>query len=496
MTAFSDIQLRNIQGIGLAGFRKDQQELVFVRFGDAQSARRLLAGLAPRVASAWEVGQFNALFSEIRRRTRAEGAVKATWVGLGISALGYRKLGVSLEELPATEGTAAFLAGMAQRSAQIGDMRPTDAPTQWLAEFRPGAGVEAVIVVASDEEDDFDRAVRGVGDLVSGSGCEVAYQERGATLPGPLRGHEHFGFRDGGSQPAIEGYDEPPACGEPAPIQPGEFILGYPDEVGRVVAPGELWIDGSFIVFRRLRQDVLAFKALASTSIPGASPTLTPAQLAARMIGRWPSGAPLELHRDADPGEDHESNAFQYAQAPFSDDDGQKCPRWAHIRKAHPRDETRPDMADPVRRHRMLRRGIPFGPVLPVEATADDGQARGLHFLAFVADLDRQFEFIQRRWLNDPNFPSGQSTPPGQPYDPSPSGVPGDGPDPVVGEYTPGTPCVLRQPSGQHTFPLPGQPVTVSAGEYFFAPSLRAVQRLGEGATSSSAASPGSGAAS
>lgn len=126
---FTTDDLHDIQGIGVPGFKKDQQELIFVRFGDQPGARRLLAALAPKVASAWEVGQFNDLFREVRARSR-EGTLSATWIGAMISAAGYDVLSVNVaSELGTTDGVAAFTAGMAARAPAIGDSRPQDAPT-------------------------------------------------------------------------------------------------------------------------------------------------------------------------------------------------------------------------------------------------------------------------------------------------------------------------------------------------------------------------------
>lgn len=199
-------------------------------------------------------------------------------------------------------------------------------------------------------------------------------------------------------------------------------------------------------------------------------------------MGRWPSGASLEVNNAADAGSGTD-NDFQYRAAPFNDDAGQKCPHFAHIRKANPRDETTPIPAtDDPRFHRMIRRGIPFGPPLSVGATSDDGTARGLHFMCVVSDLDRQFEFIQRQWLNDPNFPSGVPSATSGAYSPVPQSTP-DGPDPVVGEHDAGAQCVLNQASGQHPFPVQVQLVRVTAGEYFFIPSLSALGSIAGGAT-------------
>ena len=134
---------------------------------------------------------------------------------------------------------------------------------------------------------------------------------------------------------------------------------------------------------------------------------------------------------------------------------------------------------------------IPFGDPLP-QGAQDDAAQRGLHFIAVVADVDQQFEFVQRRWLNDPNFPNG-STPagPSSPYGPPPQGTPADGPDPVVGEHDPtGQSVSLHQSGAIHALALSQQFVAVTAGEYFFLPSISAVAQLGSGATRSTTQTP------
>lgn len=479
MAAFTLAQQQDIQGFGIAGFRKDNQELLFIEFSDAAGGRRLLGLLEPRIASAWEVDTFNHLFSEVRDRTGNE-TLSATWTAVLISASGYRALGVATTGLPAGTGTDAFNSGMANRSAQIGDSGP-DAPATWLGPFR--SGVHACIIVAADEPDDLDEAVTAIGEQISGCGCTVVYQEHGATLPNPLTGREHFGFKDGISQPAIDGFDDAPAPQEPPAVPPGEFVLGFPNAQGVTLQPvGNLWGNGSFSVFRRLYQDVAAFRAMAAAGVPGSAPTLDPGQTAAALVGRWPSGASLEQNPAADPGEGDVSNAFQFKAAPFDDDDGHNCPAFSHIRKANPRDETTPDPnGDNPALHRMIRRGIPFGKPLAADAQ-DDGQHRGLHFFSVVADLDRQFEFVQRQWLNELNFPNGQQPAAPGPYNPPARGHPA-GPDPVVGGHTAGEQCTLIQASGEHPFNISSQVVRVTAGEYFFVPSLSALKAVAAGAT-------------
>lgn len=469
-----------MQGIGIAGFKKDHQELIFVTFPNAAAARGLLADLQPMIATAADVSAFNQLFSSISKRTGRE-LLEATWIGVLLSSHAYSTLGVSFSGLPPGEGTNAFQQGMAARGQQIGDVQPGDLSSGWLPAFQPANRVDALIVVASDDRDDLDEMVTSITELVTSAGCAIVFQEGGATLPDPLRGHEHFGFKDGISQPSIIAFDLPPDPSAPPAVAPGEFVLGYPTETSPTpLTVDSLWVNGSFAVFRRLTQDVAAFRAQVNTPIAGANPQLTSSQIGAALVGRWPSGAPLALNPTGDPGPAGITNDFEFQAA---DPNGQITPLFCHIRKANPRDEQTPDAAnDNPKLHRMIRRGIPFGPPLPTGASADDGVVRGLHFISIVADVDQQFEFVERQWVNSPNFPTGVVVQSRSPYGPPPNQVP-CGPDPVIGEFPAGSQCVLEQQSGNTPFALLSQLVHVTAGEYFFVPSITALGLLASGTT-------------
>jgi Dyp-type peroxidase family len=475
---FREGDLDSIQGIGIAGFKKDHQELIFVTFGAPPASKALVKALRHRISHAAEVGDFNEDFSEALHQHGQDPDLTALWVGIGISASGLEKLGASLDELPAGAGRDAFRAGMAARNTAIGDSGPND-PTHWLPPFRTRGGVDAVIVVAGDEPTDVDRVVDEIAEAVTHHEGTVVFQERGATLIGEMRGHEHFGFKDGASQPAIVGYDTGPGPQEPPAVPAGEFVLGYPDGAAVIAQVEETWRNGSFLVFRRLLQDVFAFRSITKIPVPGADPQLDDKQLAAKMVGRWPSGAPLEKYPDGDPGAGHNDNDFEYL---TTDDQGLVVPTWAHIRKANPRDESQPPTVtadDDSGRHRMLRRGAPFGPELASDAHQDDGQERGLHFIAVIADLARQFEFVQLNWIDNENFPKGSKPgTAGGPYSPPSPAIRGDGPDPVVGEGNTNKVLQLHQPLGVRGITLTGDVVRVSAGEYFFCPALAALDLL------------------
>jgi Dyp-type peroxidase family len=471
--SFSPSDLSAIQGLGIAGFKKDHQEVIFFRMEPA-TAKELVSVLRPRVANAREVADFNRDFSAALHQHGGEPKLAVLWIGLGFSAAGLAKLGVDLTGLPAGQGLDAFSSGMAARSAAIGDAGPND-PTHWHAAFRSKGAVDGVLVIAGDERVDVDETAAEIAELLTAHDAEIVFQERGAVLSGELRGHEHFGFRDGASQPKIAGYDAGTSQGA---LAPGEFVLGHPDSTGSSPTLPAFFLNGSFMVFRRLVQDVASFRSTLAAGVPGADPPVGPDLLGAKMVGRWPSGAPLEKYPDKDPGEGHNENDFAYH---ASDEEGLVVPTWGHIRKANPRDETLPTGSgaeDDPRRHRMIRRGIPFGDPLPA-GSADDGKERGLHFISVVADVARQFEFVQLNWLNNENFPRGSSPAiQGGTYAPPPSGTPADGPDPVVGEGNPGKSVQLHQPSGLHQLPLSKDFVRVSAGEYFFLPALDAMGSL------------------
>ena len=215
-------------------------------------------------------------------------------------------------------------------------------------------------------------------------------------------GRDHFGFFDGIAQPAIEGSGVAPRPGDGQPdgaggwreVATGEVLLGYRDEDGALPAapapPFER--NGTFVVYRKLAMDAAAFRRfVASAGYPGGAD-----QLAAKIVGRWADGTPLELSPDR-PDPSVAINDFSYA----NDPDGLRCPLGAHIRRANPRDSLGFYEGRLSNRHRIVRRGRAYGPPLPPGVLDDDGVDRGLIFVCFQADIWRQFETIQSLWIDD-----------------------------------------------------------------------------------------------
>ncbi|MBR1122723.1 Dyp-type peroxidase [Bradyrhizobium lablabi] len=279
---------------------------------------------------------------------------------------------------------------------------------------------------------------------------------------------EHFGFRDGLSQPFIDlGLgDTAPGGGTASrngtwtPIAPGEIFLSLLDEDNeeqRAPISRKLTVGSTFLVFRKLEQDVAGFRAFLQHHRPDREGQDA---LAAQMVGRWQDGTPLVLSPELPRAGHLEAslNDFRYA---ADDPRGAKCPLQAHIRRANPRDI---GGRDDVRRHRILRRGISYGGPLLQEGTVDN-EKRGLLFIAANSRIDLQFEVIQADWINRGEF-LGQA---------------GLGRCPLTGAHDGTIGDSFLEANA--IAPITRMPrfVITRGGDYFFAPGIGAIRLISEG---------------
>ena len=277
---------------------------------------------------------------------------------------------------------------------------------------------------------------------------------------------EHFGYRDGVSQPYANLELDPPAPGGGtprdnnswAPVALGEVLLGHLDEDGRILhlpANKRLRQNGTYVALRKLEQDVVAFREFVKQNSAGEYEEA----LGAQMIGRWPNGAPLVLFPNGP--EDSRSSGHTINDFRYQRDDplGRRCSIGAHIRRANPRDTNDRDEA---RRHRLLRRGMSYGgPLLP-PGSPGDGRTRGLIFVSMQARIDRQFEFVLANWLGRGEF-EGQT---------------GARRDSITGAHRGGLEDAFQPSKGLG--PVVGLPrfVTMRGGDYFFLPSFAALAQF------------------
>ena len=295
---------------------------------------------------------------------------------------------------------------------------------------------------------------------------------------------EHFGFRDGVSQPFLnmsepdELRPPPPGGGHPRIggtwdiVMPGEIFLGCPDEDNLIAiqpANESLRNHGTYLVFRKLAQDVVGFHNLLRKNRARREEQ---DRLAAQMMGRWPNGAPFVRHpygpQPYAPGSADRINDFRYYD---EDPHGRICPLGAHIRRINPRDAQLRDFA---RRHRILRQGIPYGGEFVDDPDKWDGKERGLLFICYNATIDSQFELIQSHWINRSEM-FGQA---------------GLGRCPIAGSDTGRGESAFYVPDNPAPIHLP-ELVTNRGGDYFFVPSISALNRIAEGEPFPNEATPG-----
>jgi Dyp-type peroxidase family len=530
------VNLANIQGNIVAGFNKDFQMLLFLEITDSEAFRDWLRELVPWVATSREVLIFNRLYKEIRGKQGESCSLTATWLNVAFSYKALKQL-APVEEMRQFKDEA-FRAGLCKRSSALGDpSKGPGSPETWMI-GGPGNEADVLLIFAADREADLnaevDRIERSILRVGSGgkggAGARILCKERGAVLPPPLKGHEHFGFLDGISQPGLRGRisenphdvltlrQNPRSRDQGKPGQdlvwPGEFIFGYPGQdpldatkegsdslcpSGHRVAP-EWARDGSYLVFRRLNQDVARFRSFLSTASQELDISVD--LLAAKVVGRFQSGAPIMRTQVEDPplgGDDCANNDFEFSKSddppengrqlaggacqckvllpePEPDDEGVVCPYAAHIRKVYPRNDRGrfPGQAGEStnQKHRLIRRGIPFGPPYPVDSESGSVNAveRGLLFLAYQTSIVEQFEYIQKTFASTVEM------------------------DTTTGEVLAGyDPIIGQDKAGKRPFVVPrmeegrvkrrtvnaGRPWTLpTGGGYFFAPSIKALKKF------------------
>lgn len=469
------LELEEIQSLVLFGHAAElpAARYLMLRFSEKSQLTQWLKKLEPEI-------------------TTAEKDQPQNLLNLAFTQTGMHHFG--LADVTLESFSLEFKEGMATEHRQriLGDVHGS-CPDHWSW----GAGnqqVHAVMIIFSQDKKALENKCAEQVSLLNEMQVDLVTVIEGTALPGEK---EHFGFRDGIAQPRVLGFD---GDGTGNTIHPGEFILGYLNEYGRYTqeplvdltdeqgeclplaedGPGyrSFGKNGSYLVFRQLEQDVSAFWQCLADATDSDEDMI---RMAAKMVGRWPNGAPLVLNDQQEPDESHPMFSQENGLDKFNyfdqDPYGQKCPMGSHIRRTNPRDALMPDPGtkvsdDTVKHHRILRRGRPYGD--PLDEVLDptkmigrkkEGE-RGLLFLCVNANISRQFEFIQHTWINNKKF----------------AGLYNDA-DPIMGNHDPkgrgefGSFAVPQEPTRRKMDGL-DRFVSVKGGAYFFLPSKRAIHYL------------------
>jgi len=427
--------------------------------------QHILLTRAPAMTGRYEFLSFSdsagarAWLSAIKDTVHSAAAMRATvdkdkrWVTVAFTWKGLRALG--LDEASLSSFPEEFKQGMPARAEMLGDTG-VNAPGHWVGGLT-SPDLHAIAILFARDEPERLRCVDEHDKLVAAcKGVKVLSVLDLNASPPFNYAHDHFGYRDRLSQPVIEGSGEEPTPGSGAPLKAGEFILGYPDEFGVTAVnpqPKMLARSGSYMAYRRLEEHVGKFREFLRQH--GDTPE-EQELIAAKLMGRWRSGAPLVLSPDKDDpalaADMQRNNDFNYGEM---DPHGYAVPLGSHARRMNPR-----DTAANINRRRMIRRGATYGPALP-DGAPDDGVERGIAAFVICGSLIRQFEFAQNVWANDRNFHEL-----------------GNERDPIIGaqdgtlEYK-----IPKRPIRKKIVGLPAF-TTLKGGAYFFLPGLKALGYL------------------
>ena len=444
------LELEDIQGNVLQGYGLGHAAYVGVQVAGAAAGRALVGDLRGHVLDArpWN------------------GAKPDTALNLAVSHAGLRALGAG--EAALATFPPEFAEGMAARAERLLGDTAASRPDGWEEGLRAGE-VHVLAVLHARSAELLKQRLQWLRERIGRHGAlSVGSVQRARMLEevGADYGREHFGYSDGFAQPAVEGAPGRQQPGQGVPtrfgwraLKAGEFVLGYPDEDGVLPAApaAPLGRNGTFMVYRKLQQDVVGFRRLLR-ELADEHYSGDVELVAAKIAGRWRDGTPLMLSPDAaDPAlaaDKARTNDFRYRDDPR----GALCPLGAHVRRANPRDGL-VGGGRRSRRHRILRRGMPYGEPLP-PGLEDDGAERGLVFVCFNASIVRQFEMVNRWLLDGDAFGLGAER------------------DFMLGADEPGEGKLTVQ-GDPPTFLAPQPPlVRTRGGEYLFLPGLTALEAL------------------
>ena len=463
------LELSEIQGLLV----KDYKEMPFSKYllskvTDANKAKAYLKEIANNITS-------------------VSGNNGEYFLNIGFTSQGLLALG--LVEKNVQSFIREFREGMVtpHRQRLLGDQNSSD-PQNWNWGGPNNQQVHLILMIFERTEEKLNQRVEQMLQQFDQYGLRAVHILNADTFPDDK---EHFGFRDSISQPAIigsgvEGLDRDK-------IKSGEFVLGYKNEYN--VHPDtplikepqgdmemlstdpdgtdqkDLGRNGTYFVLRQLKEDVDGFWNFLNEKTKNEDGSPNPEEstrIAAKMMGRWPSGAPLVKFPHKDPGGLNNENDFVYTE---TDKLGLHCPFGSHTRRTNPRDnfeETGPaESLKLTRKHRLMRRVRSYGEKFVGSATQHSPVNEvGILFGCFNADINRQFEFIQYSWANYPKFKQLYA-------DPDPFiGVKENPDEGVVQQFTIPQETYNKYVDGLKSF------VTVKGGAYFFFPSITVLRYL------------------
>ncbi|TDL17953.1 Dyp-type peroxidase [Rickenella mellea] len=443
------LNLDDIQGDVILGIPKRVEWFLFFKIVNPADFKKHLKQLIPAITTTNDIIKARKAIDDHKKKGDP-GLIKLSGINVSFSQKGLNALGITdnLADPP-------FAAGQFASAQAIGDQGQVVNGVfdpAWLPQFK-GHDIDGLFLFAGDSE------------ATINEDCDKVFHVLGSSFKQVFKVHGN-GFLDGVSLPAIASVETPLPGQEVVP--PGIIVVGADGDPNLASRPA--WAaNGSFLVYRQLNQLVPEFDKFLLDN-PIQEPGLPPAQgselLGARLVGRWKSGAPIDITPKVDDpvlaADPQRNNNFDFSGAA----DQSKCPFAAHIRKTNPRSDLSKFGPNALIPHAINRNGIPFGPeVSPQENHEHKTHCdRGLSFVCYQTVLANGFEFLMKAWANNINFPPQKPVVPGF--------------DPIIGQN--GNDARTMQgtnPDAQTaTLNLPFDFVVSKGGEYFFTPSITALK--------------------
>jgi len=394
----------DVQGLIIRGNNFPRSWHIFFSFPSKAAGRSFLTWIRPRLSTA-----------------TAMGSQPEPLIYLGLTYGGLRTIGaesllqrfnpaLTMSEDPlANPFPSEFIHGPERgpELAALGDFAAEDAPSTWWNQRFRSDDVHASLHIYARTDEVFDQVLRDVRSKAEQFGV-IERNANGAEAP-PLQGRAladfrqvHFGYQDGIAQPDVDWEQE---TAVPPRVDRRHFLLGYSGPIPsapRFSRTGDLFRNSCYLAFRWMSQDVPAFEGFLTQSVPKVAAALPAAPdprelLAAKLMGRWRSGAPLVLAPLRDDPSLGKRDDFGFR---TGDAGGTACPFSSHIRASNPRDQPLAEIVNPEV-PRLIRRGMTYG--APWRPGENDGEDRGLFGMFLCASLERQFQQIMR-WMNRHDF--------------------------------------------------------------------------------------------
>lgn len=428
----------DLQGNILAPHARNYAAQIFIKFKDSQKAKNLIRKkIVPKIITAKQQ-KLNSQAFKANKNLRYK-----RFLNFSLSKAGYDFLGIEFAKTPLDN---SFKQGQKKMSPGLKD----PATNEWQKEYQ--TDWHSLLIIANASSKRLVNQIKNIREILTNESVENIYVEMGTGITNSDNNHiEHFGYVDGISQPHM--LTDKIDAGK---VSTNKWNPRGTLDLALVNDPGGKDENsfGSYFIFRKLEQNVKAFKEAEKQLADKLDVSIEYA--GAQMVGRYRNGVPLVPETPPKPIQTKKFNDFNFESENSSP---AKCPFGSHVRTTNPRSDKK------ISSPQFPRRGITYGKNL-TNSSKNPEKDVGLLFMAHNRNIASQFEFMQKSWANNTSFPRQ-----------------GSGIDPIIGQGNRSSEQTYFKKWGDETSktevrPSLGHFVTMKGGEYFFTPSVSFLNSL------------------